>query len=126
MISIFSAAMKNRCVVKFDFESNDGKQGTREIRPYMVCLEKGKLNAVGLPRELWKADDDDKQPRHYLLDKISLDQLETLTETFDDPLVPRDIVVYTKEAKIICRFIYDDENEDEAKKSWLKVKGLKP
>ena len=118
-------AMKNRRVVKFDFESNDGNAGIREIRPYMVCLHSGKLKVVGLPRELWKVPPDDKQARHYLLEKIDLRVLELLSETFDDPLVPRDIVVYTKEAEVVCRFIYDDEDEKEVKKSWLKIKGLK-
>ena len=37
-------------------------------------------------------------------------QFKGLNETFDDPGVPKEMVVYTKKS-LVCRFIYDDEDE---------------
>ncbi len=113
-------------MLSFDFTSENGNTGQREIKPYMVYLnEKDEIKVVGLPKELWNKPEVDRQPRHYLLHKIDLNQFRVLDETFDDPDVPRDIVVSTKKVKIICRFIYPDEDEQEVMKSWVKVAGLK-
>ena len=47
-------------------------------------------------------------------------QFKVLDETFDNPGVPRDIVVRTKKP-VVCRFIYDDEDEKEVVKNWIKI-----
>ena len=87
----------------------------------MICPNsKGNIELVGLPVDELDKPIDKRQPRHYLLGKLNTEQLVVLSETSDDPGVPREIVVYTK-TKVICRFIYDDEDEQEVIKSWIKI-----
>jgi hypothetical protein len=38
----------------------------------------------------------ERQPGHYFLHKLDVNQFEILAEKFDDPGVPREIVVHTK------------------------------
>jgi hypothetical protein len=123
---IWNESIKARHVLSFDYVSEDGKAEKRDIPPYMICYEdKNKIKVVGLPRELWEAPiGKDRQPRHYYLNKIDIRQAVVISEPFIDPLVARDIVVSTKKAKVICRFIYPDEDLNEVMKTWVKVKGL--
>ena len=65
------------------------------------------LELVRLPTEQLKTTE--RQPGHYFLYKLDVNQFEILDEKFDDPEVPREIVVYTKNP-VVCRFIDDDED----------------
>jgi hypothetical protein len=126
LIKISWDAIKQRRVLKFPFESNKGNTGVREIKPYMVYInDKEEIRVAGIPREFWSIPaDEQKNARHYLLNKIDLKEIKTLSETFTDPGVPRSFVVFTKEVEVICRFIYDDEDIEEVMKTWIKIDGL--
>ena len=125
LIEISWNAIKQRHVLKLSFVSNSGNIGVREIKPYMVYInDKREIRVVGLPRNLWQASIDHRDPGQYLLEKIDVSQIEVLSEKFGDPGVPRDIVVKTKIVKVICRFIYDDEDMQEVIKTWVKIDGL--
>ncbi len=88
----------------------------------MIIPRGNRLEVVGLPTEqLGKVN---AQAGHYFLDKLDMQRLKVLDERFDDPGVSRDIVVHTQNP-VVCRFIYDDENEQEVKKSWLKIEIIK-
>lgn len=128
LLVVIYKAIRQRSIVKFPFESESGNIGDRTIKPYMVYLnEKGEIKVAGLPEELWNAPiDQRKSARHYLLNKIDVKRLEVLPETFDDPGVPRSIVVTVKIVKVICRFIYDDEDEQEVMKNWMQIDDLFP
>ena len=63
---------------------------------------------------------DKRQPGHYVLDKINIEECKVFPETFDSD-VPRNIVVTTKKVKVICRFVYDDEDKENVMKSWVKL-----
>lgn len=63
------------------------------------------------------------EARHYLIIKLDMAKFEILSETFDDPGVSRDIVANTK-SRVICRFIYNDENVKEVKSKWIKLDEL--
>ena len=122
IIEIICRAIREKKVIEFHFESDSGNKGLRKIKPYMVYInDKDEIKVAGLPRELWNIKGK-KQPRHYLLEKINLNELEVLEEKFNDPGVPREIVVATKIVRIICRFIYDDEDEKEIMPLWQKIK----
>jgi hypothetical protein len=58
-----------------------------------------------------------------LINKLSKKKIVILPETFKDPGVPREIVVSTK-SRVICRFIYNDENEEEVMPNWIKLDEL--
>ncbi|HEX8355948.1 MAG TPA: hypothetical protein VF610_00970 [Segetibacter sp.] len=125
LLLILCKAIKQRRIISFDFESDRGYTALREIKPYMIYVnDREEIKVVGLPRELWKAPMLDRQPRHYLLDKIDLKQLVVMSKIFNDPGVRRDIVENTKVVRVICRFIYDDENEEEVRASWIKLEDL--
>ena len=91
----------------------------------MVCIDKdGIIKVFGLPRRLWNLTEGEKQPRHYALDKIDLKRFRVLDQSFHGPEVPRRFVVDAPTVRVICRYIYQDEDEEEVKKSWIKIKGL--
>ncbi|MDB5192298.1 MAG: hypothetical protein JWQ96_1861 [Segetibacter sp.] len=50
--------------------------------------------------------------------------MEVVSEVFVDPRVSRDIVVNTKQVKVIFRFIYVNEDMREVMTKWLKIEGL--
>jgi hypothetical protein len=86
---------------------------------------KNEIRVAGLPGELWdRPAEERKHAKHYLLKKINLKQIKMLGETFTDPGVPKNIVVYTKQVKVICRFIYEDEDEQGVMGAWIKIEGL--
>ena len=123
MIKVLCKAIKERRLLYFYYESDSsGKKEWREIRPYMIIpRDKDNLELVGLRSEQLKTGD--RQPGHYYLTKLDMEKLKILDEKFDDPGVPGDIVVNTKNP-VVCRFIYDDENEKEVKKSWIKIEEI--
>jgi hypothetical protein len=95
----------------------------------MVIPNKRKnLELVGIPLEELNKPIDSREAGHYLLaqllERIEMKQFEILQETFNDPGAFRDIVDDTQ-SKVVCRFIYDDENKREVKKQWLKIKYVK-
>jgi hypothetical protein len=116
--------MKNRQLISLWYDSKSKGYCSRKIRPYMICINtRGNLELVGVPEEEWGKPQSDLQAAHYLLSKLNLDKIKTLPDTFDDPGVPRKIVVDIS-APVICRFIYDDEDREDVMKSWVKVEGL--
>lgn len=109
-------AIEERRLLYFYYESKRRKEW-REIRPYMIIPnESGNLELVGLPTE--ELNEDKPQPGHYLLTELDMTQFQILNKSFDDPGVPRNIVINTKK-QVVCRFIYDDE--DEVKKGWMEI-----
>lgn len=111
-------AIKERRLLYFYYESKRRKEW-REIRPYMIIPNESRnLELVGLPTE--ELNKDKPQAGHYLITDLDMKQLQILVERFDDPRVPKNIVVNTKK-QVVCRFIYDDEDEKEVKKSWIKI-----
>jgi len=89
----------------------------------IVLNKKGNLEIVGVPlRELEKPIEK-RQAGHYLLGKLNTAEIKLLSETFDDPGVRREIVVNI-ESPVICRFIFDDEDPEHVKRSWLKIDDL--
>jgi hypothetical protein len=124
VIKISSDAVRQRHLMQFMYESKSRGREERTIRPYMVCPNRsGKWELVGLPREEWEKPIDKRQPGHYLLEKLDIDELKVLFETFDDPGVPRKIVVNTL-TSVVCRLVYDDEDEQEVMNSWTQIEGL--
>jgi len=120
-IKILCEAIKQRRILRFYYESTSGKKEWRKIIPYMVCLNnKGKLELVGVPEDELKRPVDDREAGHYLINKLDIQQFEILQETFDDPAVPRKIVVNTQ-VRPVCRFRYNDEDEKEVIKRWSKI-----
>jgi hypothetical protein len=127
LIELIWEAIKQRRVLKFPFESEGGNSGDRDIKPYMVHSKNEKeIKVAGVPREFWSLPKEEQQKnvRHYFLEKIDIRVVRILSETFDDPGVPRKIVVKTTTAEVICRFIYNDEDIEEVMKSWVKIEGL--
>ena len=47
-------------------------------------------------------------------------QFKILNKTFNDPGVSREIVVNV-ESEVICRFIYDNEDEKAVRRFWIKI-----
>ncbi|WP_018614132.1 hypothetical protein [Segetibacter koreensis] len=126
LIEIICDAIRQKHLISFYFESQKGGKDWRKIKPYMIYInENREIKVVGLPHKLWDGPIKDRQPRHYILDKINLKQFEILSETFDDPGVARNMVDSTKKVKIIFRFIYQNEDEQEAMKSWINIKDLR-
>jgi len=123
LIQLSCETIRQKRVIEFYYESKRRKEG-RTIRPYMVLPRGKNIELVGLPIEELNKPLKDRQPGHYtliqLLSRIENEQFRILPEIFDDPGVLREIVDATK-SKVICRFIYDDENVREVKKQWLQV-----
>ena len=122
----FVSCAWERRVLKFRYYSESSGEVERLIRPYMVIPNKKEnLELVGIPRKELSNQIHSRKKGHYLLTqllkRIEIQQFEILEETFDDPGAPRNIVVNTQ-SKVVCRFIYDDENKKEVKKQWLKIK----
>jgi len=125
VIELLCFAIEKRRVVKFTYYSKSSGEAIREIRPYMVIPNKGgNIELVGIPLEELNKPIDFREAGHYLLtqllERIEVGQFEISQETFDDPGAPRNIVDDTQ-SKVVCRFIYDDENKREVKKQWLKI-----
>ena len=122
LIKRLCQAIRERRLLYFYYESKRRK-AWREIRPYMIIPnDKGNLELVGLPIE--ELNKEKKQAGHYLLDQLDMEQFQILDETFDNPGVPRRIVVITQKP-VICRSIYADEDEKEVMKAWQKVQLIK-
>jgi hypothetical protein len=126
---ILCLALKKRRVLKFRYYSKSSGEISRELRPYMVIPnKKGNLELVGIPLKELSNPIASRKRGHYLLtqllERIETGQFQILEETFIDPGAPRDIVDDTQ-SKVVCRFIYDDENKREVKKQWVKIKYVK-
>ena len=91
----------------------------------VIPNKKGNPELVAIPIEELSNPIDSRKKGHYLLiqlsERIKMGQFEILEETFNDPGASRDIVVNTQ-SKVVCRFIYDDEDKKEVMKQWLKIK----
>jgi hypothetical protein len=126
IIEILCLAIKQRRELKFVYKSKSKGEEERHIRPYMIIPNSKKnLELVGIPVKELNKPINKRERGHYLLsqllERIEMGQFEILLSTFDDLGAPRAIVDNTK-SKVICRFIYDDENPGEVKKQWLQVR----
>src|SRR5215213_9018005 len=107
IIQLLCKAIKERRSLQFYFESETKGKVWRTIRPYMILPRdiKGNLESenvlelVGLPTEQLKKTK--RQLGHYFLYKLDMNRFKVLDETFDDPGVPRGIVVNTK-TRVVC------------------------
>ena len=129
LVEILCLVLEKRKVLRFRYYSESSGEIDREVRPYMVIPnQKGNLELVGIPIEELSNPVDSRKKGHYLLiqllERIEKEQFEILEETFNEPGAPRNIVDNTQ-SKVVCRYIYDDENKKEVKKQWLKVKYIK-
>jgi hypothetical protein len=134
VIELGEDAINGRHFLKFYYKSEptnknkNGNKGYRIIRPYMILPEAGALKLVGTPITELSKEISERQPGHYkisqLEQRLQLNQFEILPETFDDPGVPRSIIVLTKTPPV-CRFIYNDEDARKVKAEWLKIKYVK-
>ncbi|MDB5229215.1 MAG: hypothetical protein JWN76_20 [Chitinophagaceae bacterium] len=125
LIKILCAAITEKRLITFYFESSIGKMW-RTVGSYMLAIKKTKnkgevIYFAGLPIEKLSEKLDDRQPGQYELEKLDLKKMEVLDETFDDPGVPRNIVVHTPSVKVICRFIYPDEDEQVVTSRWIDI-----
>ena len=93
------------------------------ILPYMLIIQGENIHLVGIPIEELDKSPNDRQAGPYIITKLNLEKFEILSEKFDDPGMPRDKVVKTQ-GKVICRFIYDDEDEKKVKSQWISIRDL--
>lgn len=123
LIELLCHIIQQRRVIEFYYESAR-RDEERTIRPYHVLPRGKNIELVGLPIEELSKPLQARQPGHYtlsqLLVRIENKQFKILAETFNDPEVPRNIVDSSK-SNVICRFIYNDEDEKEVLKQWLKI-----
>ena len=117
LIELFCKAILQRKLLKIYYESeSSGRKDWRIIRPYMIWPNnKNHLVLAGVPtEELQKFSKEKRRSGQYLITqlitRLNEKQIQILPETFDDPGIPRERVDYTQ-TKVICRFIYDDENK---------------
>lgn len=113
---ILCDAITKRSRIKFYYESSSsGKKEWRTVEPYIVAIkDRGAGNAflAALPVTEIKKKIDKRITGHYLLDRIGIDTIEFLDETYDKPHVERSRIVNTPTIKVICRYKYDDEKID--------------
>ena len=128
LIELLYKAILQRRFLKIYYESeSSGRKDWRTIRPYMIWPNnKNNLALAGVPiEELQKFSKAKRRSGQYLLTQLITrlkdEQIQILPETFDDPGIPRQRVDDTQ-TKVICRFIYNDENKKEVISRWLKVK----
>src|SRR5215203_5223740 len=119
LIELLCKAILQGSLLKIYYESEtSGRKDWRTIRPYMIWPNKKEnLALAGVPiEELQKLSKEKRNSGQYLLSQLVIrlknGQIQILSETFDDPRIPRDRVNDTQ-TKVICRFIYDDENKKE-------------
>ena len=130
LIELLCKAIKQRRLLKIYYKSNSSGERWREIRPYMIWEnQKKNLSLAGVPiEELRKTPKEKRNSGQYLLtqlnERLRDGEVKLLSDTFNDPEVPRRRVDDTQ-TKVVCRFIYDDEDKKEVKKQWLKVKYIK-
>lgn len=126
LIQLLCKAIKNRNLLKFYYESEASKRKEwRTIKPYMVWPNSNSnLSLAGEPLDFKLDKNGIIMSGQYLLsqliERLNEKRFEVLIDKFQSLRVPRDRVDNTK-AKVICRFIYDDEDEEEVRKDWLKV-----
>ena len=125
MIGLAEDAINDRHLMKFVFASKDQNPKQRTIRPYMIIPRNGNLELVGVLTTELSTPENKRQPRHFVISQLAArlksNQVEVLPERFNDPGIPRDIVDNTIQTPV-CRFIYEDENAEEVKAGWLRIK----
>jgi hypothetical protein len=124
LIEILKIPIIEKRRIKFYYESKSGKKEWRTILPYMLIKIGENIHLVGIPIEELNKSLYDRQAGHYIITKLDLEKFEILSERFHDPGVPRDKVVNTQ-GKVICRFIYDDEDEKKVKSQWISIRDRK-
>jgi hypothetical protein len=123
LFEILKISILEKRRVKFYYESKSGKKEWRIILPYMLIRIGENIHLVGIPIEELDKSLYDRQAGHYIITKINLEKFEILSERFDDPGMPRDKVVNTQ-GKVICRFIYNDEDEKRVRSRWISIRDL--
>jgi len=122
IIEIVCNAISDRKCLEVYYESKSGKK-PRTVEPYIVGIKdggKGNIFFAALPLEELSKNMDDRKLGHYLLKDIDIRRIKVLSETFIEPGVPRKKIVDTPTIKVICRFIYPDEDGQEVMKKWVK------
>jgi hypothetical protein len=117
LVKIVSQAIDNRQLMRFYYESSSsGKKEWRTVEPYILAKKhNGNVFLAALPLEELKKNIADRNTGHYLLSKMDINQLEILPEKYDEPKVARERITDTPTIKVICRYIYKDEKEDDSK-----------
>jgi hypothetical protein len=114
LVSILCKAIEQRRLVRFYYVSESGKKGWRKVQPYIVGVkENGNTFLAALPLEELKKEIGKRKTGHYLIEKIDIDKLEVLSETFSEPNVDRKRVTDTPSIQVICRFRYNNEIDGE-------------
>jgi Fic family protein len=110
--AILCDAIRERRLVKFYYESDSsGKKEWRTVEPYIIGIKHtGNVFLAGLPVIEKSKPIEKRVTGHYSLKKINLNNLEILSEKYTEPKVERKRITDTPTIKVICRFIYDDEN----------------
>jgi len=97
----------NKQLIEFPYLSNKGTATTlRKVEPYLVVIDKktGSIKLVGYPTNRIPPDD---QLRHYLLDKLDIDDIVVLNEKFNRLRVGDDQVFDTPKVLVICRVNFE-------------------
>jgi hypothetical protein len=123
LLKFLKIPILKRRLIEFYYESKSGKKEWRTIRPYMLIPKGKNIQFVGTPIEELSKSPNDRHAGHYITTKLDWEKLEILSERFDDPGMPRAKVVNTQ-GKVICRFIYDDEDEKKVKSQWISIRDL--
>jgi len=112
LTDIICQAIKEHKILWFYYESDSGKYW-RKLDPYILAIkDKGKGNIfftgyIHISPERQKENSNDNQGQ-YLLNKIDMDRLKVLDETFDElRLEPDKIYGELPTIKIICRVVFD-------------------
>jgi hypothetical protein len=112
IVDLCCQAIKEHRFISFYFENEKGEEAYRTIAPYMVAMYKedlknkkaGKFYVAGRDTRI-------DEPRQFYLEKINIRIFQLEEKIFVDPGVDPNIVIYTKDLEVYCRFIYPFENK---------------
>jgi hypothetical protein len=110
---ILCDAIKRRKLIRFYYESaSSGTKDWRTVEPYIIGIkDRGAGNSflAALPITEMLKPIEKRITGHYLINKIDVNTIEVLEDTYNKPHVERERIVNTPTINVICRFIYDDE-----------------
>ena len=85
------------------------------VEPYILGIKDkgaGNIFLAALPISERAKKLEQRVTGHYLIDKIDSNLLEILEDTFDEPKVARHRIVTTPTIRVLCRFMYDDDDSN--------------
>ena len=127
-IKLLCEIIDQRKLISFYYESKtSNKKEWRTVEPYIVGIKDkgaGNIFLAALPIEQLSKKIKERTLGHYLIEKLDVSRFKILEETFDEPNVERHKITHTPEIKVICRFIYADENKTDVKKQWIPLKDI--